>query len=341
MPFYQKRGRPLRWAPPKGRTSAQAAQAASKLQQAARVLQGKRAKKASNVKTNTQLTRAVQTLKTKAHGDRQMGRHQVRWVGNLNQNPRYLSNIRPICFLHQAISEGSLLHTLELTPAGAGVPATLLPKTAGTWALQTLPVITQQNLLPADYDRFDQLQYWQQSGGVQNKFYHTSTRYTLRCQSVAARGFVDIFLCCPKRSFHRTTAKDVSLPLGLCGFTNMSVGCGDPYQINPDFWSCKRIKRHYFNCANQNNGNADYRTVQTNPDFDIDFTVTNKKSQQLIASTDIAQGGVVDYTDVAYRKQMWIVISTTLEESDVGAENHIKIDLKRSTKYRDYYGASV
>lgn len=315
-----------------------ASAAAINLQKAARALQGRKAAKMQKAKSNRQLTRSVASLKARQNGEIQMARHQARWIGTLNYRPDQPSNIRPICFLHQAISEGSNIHTLEYSPAGAGLPAELKTVVAGQWVEQTLPTLGQLGLLPADYDRFDQLNNWRVSstGGVNGpRFFHHSTLYTLTCKALACRGYIDVFCVKPKISFVRSTQKDINLPTGLVGFTHMSVGDNTPYQINPTYYSVKRLKRKYFNTVD---GPGMVRELQTNPDFDINFEIKNTKAQQNITSSEVASGGVLEYSEIPYRKQAWIVVSVTLENGDVAPDNNITIKMNRVPKWRDYFG---
>lgn len=319
---------------------------------AAKTIQKNYRRKAS-VRSVQKLTRQVKSIKLQAQGDRQMRRDFVRWATLPAQYPGGVPisaskpcDIRPICFLHQAITPLSQLKTLSLTPAGAGVPATLLPINAGEWRPQDLPVIAAQGLIPADYNRFDQLENWKLSLGVQNKFVHTSTTYTLNVRANRARGYIDVYMLHPKKSYLRSNQKDVTLPNGLVGFTNMSLGDDAQYQPNPQYWTCKRRLRKYFNVVQQQDlsaGNA--AALHTNPDFDVTFTVRNKKSRRNFTvpeATGDGTTGILDATDIPFAKQDWIMISTTLQNQDVNeGSNYFKCDLKRVVHYRDFVGASA
>lgn len=318
---------------------------------AAKTIQ-KRYKAKASVKSVQKLTRQVKRIKLNAIGDKQMRRDYVRWTtlpaqiaGGAPVSASKPCDIRPICFLHQAITPLSYLKTNSLTLPGAGVPAELSVVDAGQWRPQELPVIAAQGLLPS-YSKFDQLNHWNLALGVQNKFLHTSSTYTLNVRANRARGYIDVFILKPKRNYLRSNNKDVSLPLGLPGFTNMSLGDDAQYQINPQYWSCKRRLRKYFNVVQAGvPGAGNQRDLQTNPDFDVTFTVRNEKSRRNFTIPEaIGEGttGIIDETDIPLSKQTWVLISTTLQNQDVNeGTNYFKCDLKRVVHYRDFAGASA
>ncbi len=258
-------------------------------------------------------------------------------------NPAQPSAIRPICFLHQAISVNSRAYTLRYTrPLVIGNPPTLPSTEAGTWLKQPYPLSTASyNLAPAEVDKFDQLQFWDQNNGVSNDYTHFSTKYQMQIRATECRGYVDVFLVHPKKAYLRSDQKDYSLPLGLAGFTNMTLAADHMYSIGKDY-SCKRIRRKYFNTTRPPGGAASTANyLQTNPDFDMEFTIKNRKSRRHIKAPEIANGAVLDTTDIPNHQQDWIIISTTLSNEHVTVANNLNFKIFRTPVWRDREGAST
>ena len=300
-------------------------------------------------KSVAKLGRQVARLKTTQQGAPQMDRQRVRWMppagpGNVRNHP---TTIRPIAFLHQAISAGAQIHTLQYGLATPPAFSTLTQVLAGQWISQTFPITDPisgggSGVDPALAGKFDQLQYWSQSQGVQNRYCHTSTEYQFRCTAKQARGYLDVFIAHPKRNFVRSTQQDVSLPNGLAGFTNLSLGSQNQYSINKQYYTMKRLKRHYFNTVAVHAAapTQHQRDLQTNPDFDFNLTIKNDKSRQVITAPELFTGGILDYTDIPLSKQDWIILSCTIEENDQSEDNNISVDIFRTPKWRDLLGAS-
>lgn len=320
--------------------------AALSLQRAARALGARRRKPKQSV---AKLTSAVKRLKVQANGQIQMSRQTAVWnLGGPVTHTNYISNIRPLAFLHQAISVDAPIHSLYPNPTGGPYTALDLNE-AGEWKKQHFPLTTavlaqpSGEGLPASYNKYDQLQYWGESDGVQNRYYHSSSLYSLQCVGVACTGYIDVFQIHPKRSFNPSGQQDVNLPNSLPGFTHLSLGDNNMYMVNSQYFSCKRIKRHYFNTTAPAGGaGASERELQTNPNFDITFRVVNAKSRRLIKAPERREGAILDATDIPYRKQDWILLSTTINNRDSTDENHIRIQsMNRTVFWRDYYGAST
>lgn len=319
------------------------------------IIKALRARRARRTPSIKKLGRAVGKLKLQAQGSMQIDRQDIRWQppyvptapGAAPQVRNQPTNLRPICWLHQAISRGAQIHSLEYNPLLAPTFATLEPNVVGTWNAQSYPITLPIaaggfGCDPALLNRTDQLQYYDQAQGVQNKYTHTSTEYQFNITAKQVRGYLDIFQFHPKRVFTRSTAKDVSIPGGLPGFANLSIGVGPQqlYSTNNMYYSKKHLKRHYFNTTSDP-GLPNQRFLQTNPDYVFSLTVRNDKSRSTIKATELFSGGVLDYTDIPLLKQDWIMVSCTLENVDVGPDNHIQVDIVRTPRWRDLLGASA
>ncbi len=312
-------------------------------------------KKKEKVKSNQQLTKDVKKLVITQRGSLQIERQMVRFVAppDPQPDPPYFFNakmpttIRPLAFLHQAISRGSYVFTLKYGPGPP--PTTVLPvEQAGTWIEQPFPLIQTvasggYGLPSTDYGRFDQLQYWGGSEGVSNDYTHLSTKYEILMEAVECRGYVDIFRVHPKKSFLRSVQQDSSLVAGLAGFCGMSLGATNMYSINNQYYTCKRLKRKYFNTTRPTGGAAAGENyLNTNPEIDLSFTVKNDKSRSHVKAAELPSGATLDSTDIDLKKQDWIIISTTLENKDVSASNHLLVRaIYRTPIWRDREGAST
>lgn len=324
---------------------------AVKIIQAAVKARRRRPAKASS-RAVQKLSRSVNRLKIAQNGQPQMSR-QICAFTPTPPDPigaglaNTVTATRPLLFLHQAISVDTDVWSLNpLVPAGGGA-ATMEVYAAGAWEKQpfpvTQPVGPNGDGMPPSYNKFDQLQYWGESEGVQNKYYHSSTEYTMNIVGQGCTGYVDVFLIHPKRSFNPSAQQDISLPLGLPGFTHLTQGEFNNYAINPQYFTCKRIKRKYFNTAAPAGATPEERELQTNPNFDIKFRVVNHKSRRLIKAPESNSGtAVLDSTDIPYRKQDWILISSSIANRDSTDDNNIRVlRLFRTCHWRDYYGAST
>ena len=335
---------PTTYKPKRGRPSQKVLTAAKALQSAFR-------KKKSSVPSVAQVSNQVKSLKLTQKGSIQYARQYLRWrvapqppaASPFFFDPKCPSSLRPIMFLHQAISEGTPIHTLEYA-AGP----TLNLTTAGAWVNSPYPPVANYGLPGVTNGLYDQLQYWSQAAGastseVSNDYLHMQTKYQLQISANNCRGYMDIFIVHPTRSFVRSTQQDVSLPTGIQGFTNLSLGCNNQYNINKQYYSMKKLKRHYFNTTNPAGTQpAAGNYLNTNPDICMEFTVRNKKTRRAIKAPELFQGGILDATDIPYTKQDWILISTTLENSQVTPDNCLKINnIWRSVTWRDREGAST
>lgn len=319
--------------------------AAKNLQKAARALSSRSNRK--KTPSVSKLTKSVARLKVATQGKQQMDRQYAEWATNLPAGilqSNSITSLRPMCFLHQAISEDANIHSVN---PQIGVPS-IGTYIAGIWIKQpfpiTEPIASGGDGFPASANKYDQLQYWSQSDGVQNQFYHTSTEYTMNFVGQGCTGYVDVFLVHPKKSYVPTNQQDISLPQGLVGFTHMSLGDPKEYQINSQYFSCKRLRRKYFNTAAPAGGQAaEERELQTNPNFDIKFRVVNAKSRRLIKAPEVNTGqALLDESDIPFRKQDWIIISSTINNRDSSDDNFILLrSMHRTCHWRDYQGAST
>lgn len=325
--------------PKRGRPSAKVLTAAKALQAAFR-------KKKTTTATVAQVSNQVKSLKLTQKGSIQYNRQFIDWKPPLDPqppvpyffDPKCPTTIRPICFLHQAISQNTPIHTMQFA-AGP----TLNLAQAGLWKDMLYPPVNNYGVPAATNGLYDQLQYWSQSQGVSNDYLHMQTKYQLQISANNCRGYMDIFIVHPTRSFVRSTQQDVSLPTGLQGFTNLSLGCNNQYNINKQYYTKKKLKRHYFNTVNPTGTQpAAGNYLNTNPDISIEFTVRNKKTRRAIKAPELFQGAILDATDIPYTKQDWILISTTLENEDVSEKNCLKVNnIFRSITWRDREGAST
>lgn len=314
-----------------------------------RALRRPRVKKVSVRK----LASNVRSLKLQANGALQMDRQTIKWKPAHNpptgspQVRNQPTNLRPICWLHQAISSGAQVHSCAYDPHTAPAFSVLNQLVVGNWGSQPFPLTTSianggYGCDPNIRGPNDQLQYYGSSQGVQNKYMQSTTVYNFSITAQEVRGYLDIFMIHPKKNFIRSTQKDVSIPDGLPGFCNLSLGVANSnqYAVNPLYYTKKHLKRHYFNTVDDP-GAPNERLLQTNPDYNFNLTVKAEKSRSVIKAPELFQGGILDYTDIPLHKQDWILVSTTLENADVGPSNYLEVNIIRNTKWRDLLGASA
>lgn len=328
--------------------SVKAKAAAKSLQNASRALQGKKPLRKKGSLSVKKLTSAVRSLKVAQNGRKQMRRD----VCDFAEQPpapipqgqaNTITALRPLLFLHQAISEDAAVYSLNPI---AGATGSIDVYTAGVWSEQSFPLTAAAPAglaLPASYNKFDQLQFWSQSDGVQNEYFHTSTEYTMNITGSACTGYIDVFLVRPKKSYNPSAQQDLSLPIGLPALTNLTQGGGVQYAVNPLYFSCKRIKRHYFNTTAPAGAVPEERELQTNPNYDIKFKVVNAKSRRHIKAPELNSGAaILDSTDIPFRKQDWILVSSSIADRDNTTDNNIRVNhIFRTCHWRDYYGAST
>lgn len=301
-----------------------------------------------------QLHNKFKRLDLKQRGSLQMDRQVCKFVPAVNSaspyyfNPSMPTTIRPLAILHQAISEAGYVWTNQyVAPNPPSTFSGLAAVPAGSWVSQKYPIIQPianggYGTDPALFGRFDQLQYWSQANGVSNDYTHFSTKYEILINAKNVRGYLDVHIVHPKKSYLRSSQQDVSLPTGLAGFCNMSLGSKNMYSLNNEYYTCKRLKRCYFNTTKAPGGAASTENfLQTNPDREMSFTIKNKKSRRHIKSPELAEGATLDSTDIPFHKQDWIIISTTLENKDVSADNNMELTIYRTPIWRDRQGAST
>lgn len=343
---------PLRIRNPYAVTSAKSAlrhrtSAVRILQTAVRRANARKRTKVSAKQVN-KLSRSVKQLKIAQNGKKQMQRQVAVFqdppAGGTITLTNTITDIRPLCFLHQAISEDTDVWSLN---PQVGPPAALETYAAAVWTKQPFPVTLPAPAgdgMPPSYNKYDQLQYWSQAGGVQNDYYHSHTEYTINFVGQGCTGYVDVFLIHPKKSYNPSAQQDISLPLGLPGFTHLTQGELQQYAINPQYFSCRRIKRKYFNTAAPAGGAAaEERELQTNPNFDIKFNVVAPKSRRRIKAPEVNDGSAsLDSTDIPFHKQDWILISSSIRNRDSSDDNFIQCkSLIRTCHWRDYFGSST
>ena len=274
---------------------------------------------------------------------------------------RYLSTYQPVCWLHQAIDDGASIYgvavgTSNVVPPNLPAISSINNSAIGVWSNQQFPYDglgvgnTQSGT--------NQLKYWNNSAGVQNKFYHQYTDYTIEIESVGARGYVDLLMITPTKAWIRKSqsTKDTQLPTAIVGFTNLCAGSSNQWAVNPQYYNVKRVRRVYLNNLKDEYAGAQDtgRSLQTNPTRLIQYRFYNPAYKRVITAPQESLVGtteITDYTDVGIKQQVWFMLSCSNESatqdriiagSDVGqrANQHIKYRMFKKNCWRDYLGAS-
>lgn len=305
----------------------------------------------------------LRDIKKRFYGQVQYSRQFCQFSPNPTGTIPYsrVSTYQPICWLHQAIDADASVYGITVTrnaPAPPTLPqiTALTNATIGSWVAQVFP-----------YDALgignaqsgtNQLKYWSNALGVQNKFYHHYTDYTIEIESVGARGYVDLLMITPTKAWIRRSqqTKDTQLPSGIVGFTNLCAGSNNQWAVNPSYYNVKRVRRVYLNNLKDEYAGAQTtgRSLQTNPTRLIQYRFYNPAYKRVISApqSEVPTSEITDYTDVGIKQQVWFMLSCSQESANTDkivsgasqgrdANNHIKVKMFKKNCWRDYIGAST
>jgi len=271
-----------------------------------------------------------------------------------------VSTYQPICWLHQAIDQDAQVYGITVTrntPVPPNLPTItgVVNAPIGAWSTQQFPYDTLG--IGNTQSGTNQLKYWKNALGVQNKFYHHYTDYTIELESVGARGYVDLLMIVPTKAWIRRSqqTKDTQLPSGIVGFTNLCAGSSNQWAINPQYYSVKRVRRVYFDQLKDEYAGAQTtgRSIQTNPTRLIQYRFYNPAYKRVISAPqdETVTPEITDFTDVGIKQQVWFMLSCSQDSATTDriiggpsqgreSSNHIKVKMFRKPCWRDYIGAS-
>ena len=291
------------------------------------------------------LAKQVRRNTSQAMGDRQKSTQLIRWSGV--QADRWVSVQTPHAIFHQGIQENSPLYGLRVQAGGPGQLDTLQSITPGTWVNCDLANVAGTAFDADALEVYDQQRQYASSLGVQSKYVHYSTTYTFNFTAVNCTGYYSIDLIMPRNANRPIRANTpnadetiYNVAQGLQGFIGLNPGSAVPYTVNPNYFHRKTVAKGYFNTAFDPN----LAQLKTNPNFNVKVHVKNMPGKKLIVSSQndptsfdespIAPG------EVATGRQIWLIVSSSIEQSQTTANNHLKYSCTKLSRWADYLGAS-
>jgi len=282
------------------------------------------------------LSKEVDKLKVAEYGQKQMTRQLIEnRPGTLE--PEVLarvSNGRPVCFLHQAISEETPIYQVGTDAVTGAIEV----QRRGRFVQQLYPLLS----VDPGSDQFDQLYNLKaNNAGVQSGYYHHKTYYNIYAFAKNFNGWMDILLVSPNKQYSRSAgtatvpAENYQLPAGLPGFVNCCGGSNFQYSYNPLFFTVKRLKRVYFNTTIA----LENQTLKTNPEYYTDICVTNHKDKAHIRSQIRNDNPApITFLDIPFDQQDWIMFTSSSNQSTDASNLSVKV--KRVPVWRDSVGSS-
>lgn len=278
-------------------------------------------------------------------GDFQKSTQLIRWAGAAEN--RWVTVQTPHAIFHQGIQEASVLYGLRPQAGGPGQLDTLQSITPGSWANCDLHDVAG-TAYDADFlEVYDSQRQYASSLGVQSKYVHYSSTYTFNFTAVNCTGYYQIDMICPRRASRPIRAGNpaaeetiYNVATGLQGFIGMCSGGTTPYSPNPNYFMRKTLAKGYFNTAFDPNATQ----LKTNPNFNVKIHVKNAPGKRLMITTQNDPSTTVEAPitpgEVPTDKQIWLVVSSSIEQSATTANNHLKYHCVKTSRWRDYFGAS-
>ena len=291
----------------------------------------------SNALAINKLSRAVTKLKASEFGQKQYARQTVRPATGLPDGilARVSSNF-PVCWLHQLIGEQSQI--FQATPSPA--PLTEIEaQLVGRWVLQPMP-------LSATYTNaevFNTMKYRQINNlGVQIPYLHLRSVYEFTVVARKWQGWFEVVMVTPRKQFTRQGVPlldDFQLPGCIPGLSNTCPGTlPNQWQVNPMMFSCKVLRRMYFNTEDT----VTPSQLHTNPQRSFRVIVNNDKFKSHIRAqkdATLVNPAVTTHSDVALHQQNWIVLRSS-NPAPPTANSSLDVYVKRANTFRDFLGGS-
>lgn len=292
------------------------------------------------------LQKQVRHNTSQAMGDMQKNTQLLRFTGV--DADRWISLQTPHAIFHQGIQPSTPIYGLRRQAGGPGQLDFLTSISPATWENYNLADVAGLTIYDsATLAQYDNQRQYASSLDVQSKYVHYSSTYTFNFTSVSAKGYYQIDLIMPRNvsrpiretALQSTTVYNVAQ--GLQGFIGLCDGCDASYTPNPNYFIRKRLARGYFNTV----FNANSSELNTNPNFCVKLHVKNLPGKRLMISAqndpaNPATSYAIQPGEVPTGRQMWLVVSSSIQEGDQNANNHLKYHCVRTNRWRDYLGAS-
>lgn len=292
------------------------------------------------------LAKQVKRNTSQALGDFQKSTQNIRWDGSAEAN-RWITVQTPHAIFHQGIQEGSPLYGLRVTAGGPGVLDTLTSMTPGRWSSCDLHDVAGTQFDAGALQVYDNQRQYASSLGVQSKYVHYSTSYCFNFVAVNCTGYYSIDMICPRNASRPIRAGTAgaeetiyNVANGLQGLIGLNHGSAVPYHPNPNYFMRKTLAKGYFNTAFDPN----LSQLKTNPNFNVKIHVKNAPGKKMIIAAQndplSTQEFIITPGEVPTNKQIWLIVSSSIEQAQSTANNHLKYSCTKVSRWRDYLGVS-
>ena len=320
----------------------------------------------------TTLRTAVKKLQMKTYGETQLAAqafyHRGDTIHSADTPHIYdLCAEQPIMFCPQAIRKNAAVWQLRYNSAAAA-GARFAEVQCGSFDTQKF-AFAQLNADPdpANDERYNTLQYWKNSQGVQPKYFLKNSAYEFEVLAAGVNGYVEICAVSNKRNFIRqSAAASYALPTGLRGYVNTCKGSLDCNVISQQCTRVRVLKRMYFQYTGVRNDSAAPPVIQAqNKYYGARSQIVRIKMQHnnviavAVLEPNIGSGTaggnpnqVIDYTEIPVEQQTWIMVRTSVPKSQLvrvggglapGADpfNRLDLQMRRVVCWRDWLGNSL
>lgn len=290
----------------------------------------------ANAMQINRLSRSVARLKASEFGQKQYLRQTVRSAVGLPSGILCRPSADfPVCWLHQLIGEGSQI--FQATPSPAPLTE-IQAELVGRWVTQPMPLsATYTNAEVFNTMKYRQLNNLQ----AQIPYLHTRSVYEFTLNARQWEGWFEVVHVVPRKQFTRQgqpLLDDFQMPAAISGFSNTCPGSyPNQWQVNPMMYSCKVLKRLYFNTASTVNPSQ----IHTNPRKSFRIILNNDKYRSHIRAqkdATLVNPAVTTHADVSFTQQDWIVLRTTGPPPT--ANSSLDVFVKRANTWRDFLGGS-
>lgn len=319
----------------------------------------------------TTLRTAVKRLQMKTYGELQLAAQAFYHRGDGIHSPDTphiydLCAEQPLMFCPQAIRSFAAVWQLKYNPAA--VPGNRFGESQiGSFDPQQF-AFAQLNADPSPQNdqRYNTLQYWKNSQGVQPKFLLKHSAYEFEVSAAGVNGYVEICALSNRRNWTRdAVAQSYALPTGLRSYVNTCKGSIDCNVISQQVTKVRVLKRMYFQYTGVRDSNTPPNVQGERKYFGARSQIVriSMKHNNVIAVAVLepsigsgTAGGnanqVIDYTEIPLESQTWILVRTSVPMSAIqspsgepnpGASPFYRLDLqmRRVVSWRDWLGNSL
>lgn len=283
------------------------------------------------------LSRSVARLKASEFGQKQYLRQTTRSLDGLPNGVLCRPSADfPVCWLHQLIGEGTQIFQVRASPApSTEVEIGLIAR----WATQPMPL----SATFTNAEVYNTLKYKQLNNlGAQIPYLHTRSVYEFSLNARQWEGWFELVHVVPRKQFTRQGTPlldDFQMPAALIGMSNTCGGTTpNQWALNPMMFSCKVLKRLYFNTA----ATVNPQQLHTNPRKSFRVIINNDKYRSHIRAqkdASIVNPAITTHADVALHQQDWLVIRVS-NPAPPTANSALDVYVKRANTWRDFLGGS-